>query len=494
MAETVQAVMDSMVPAFHDFIKLKIFTEEEIKALVDRRREWEYKLIRKSRSSSSSSSPSSPSQFHVEAHIHFIFTRALRKFKSDVSMWMQYIDFAKKNDSSKKLSRIYAEALQIHPHSVPLWLSSAEWEFFSNNNAKSARVVMQRALRTVPKSEDLWLQYFNLELHYVQRMRGRREILQLEGVTAKSMEESPLFSGGIASIVYQNAVKSVPKGGLAFRLKFLEQCGTFPQTDKLEHEIMESIAKDFPDDPSAYISRAQYVLPDVVAALEIMDVGLVTSHDSDNYRIRYLGFIRETLDDEVAPDESVPLLTTKYQSVCQSPPTSSPPPSSSLALHQASLHLHLSPTSLTPISTLLSLFPPPTSLSTPDPNVTSLALLLSHAHLRMGDYTSACAVLLSSLRSLTPHSPPHLDAFASLAGTAVETLLMGGRVEEVEDILRGAPMEITEGLLMIYLNYSTASEGGGGMERVLRFKERCLMGDFVDIDRRQKEMEIIMEE
>ena len=44
-----------------------------------------------------------------------------------------------------------------------------------------------------------------------------------------------------------------------------------------------------------------------------MDVGLVTSHDSDNYRIRYLGFIRETLDDEVAPDESVPLLTTKYQ-------------------------------------------------------------------------------------------------------------------------------------------------------------------------------------
>ena len=46
MAETVQAVMDSMVPAFHDFIKLKIFTEEEIKALVDRRREWEYKLIR----------------------------------------------------------------------------------------------------------------------------------------------------------------------------------------------------------------------------------------------------------------------------------------------------------------------------------------------------------------------------------------------------------------------------------------------------------------
>jgi hypothetical protein len=112
----------------------------------------------------------------------------------------------------------------------------------------------------------------------------------------------------------------------------------------------------------------------------------------------------------------------------------------------------------------------------------------------MGDYTSACAVLLSSLRSLTPHSPPHLDAFASQAGTAGETLRMGGRGEEVEDILRGAPMEITEGLLMIYLNYSTASEGGGGMERVLRFKERCLMGDFVDIDRRQKEMEIIMEE
>ena len=68
---------------------------------------------------------------------------------------------------------------------------------------------MQRALRVNPKEQQLWLQYFNLEMHYVQRMRGRREILQLEGVASKSMTENALFSGGIASIVYKNAVKAV---------------------------------------------------------------------------------------------------------------------------------------------------------------------------------------------------------------------------------------------------------------------------------------------
>jgi len=128
MAETVQAVLDSMVPALNDFVHLNIFTEAEVKSLVDRRRTWEYLLIRKEtrkgdwleyaafemnllklhsmrkgRAGSAPLSPSSPSQFHIEQHIHFIFTRALRKFKGDVTMWMQYIDFAKKNDSRKKV-------------------------------------------------------------------------------------------------------------------------------------------------------------------------------------------------------------------------------------------------------------------------------------------------------------------------------------------------------------------------------------------------------
>ena len=46
---------------------------------------------------------SSPSDHHIEQHIHLIFRRGLRKFKSDLNFWMQYIDFCKKNESQKKV-------------------------------------------------------------------------------------------------------------------------------------------------------------------------------------------------------------------------------------------------------------------------------------------------------------------------------------------------------------------------------------------------------
>eukprot|EP00520_Triparma_pacifica_P006547 CAMPEP_0118635270 /NCGR_PEP_ID=MMETSP0785-20121206/1988_1 /TAXON_ID=91992 /ORGANISM="Bolidomonas pacifica, Strain CCMP 1866" /LENGTH=469 /DNA_ID=CAMNT_0006526295 /DNA_START=131 /DNA_END=1537 /DNA_ORIENTATION=+ len=468
MAETVQAVMDSMVPALHDFVHLKIFSESEIKALVDRRRNWEYMLIRKetrkedwleyvafemnllklqtmrkARSPAAASSPSSPSQFHIEQHIHFIFTRALRKFKTDVTMWMQYIDFAKKNDSNKRLGRIYAEALQIHPHSELLWLSSAEWEFFSNNNAKSARVVMQRSLRTIPKSEQLWLQYFNLELHYVQRMRGRREILQLEG----GHVEEP---GGIASIVYRNAIKST-EGGLEFRLKFLEQCSSFPQTEKLEREIMDSIASDFPNDPEAYIARAKYLLPNFAAALNLMDEGLSNSSSPDKYRIPYLDFLREIVESEQVPESDLPVVTSKYHEVVQSTA-----PSPELALLQAEL------TSISPISELLSSFPTPTSLEIPSPYITKIGLLLSHAHLRLGEYDEASKVLTSALWKLNAHSPQHLESFAALASSAIQTLLITNQVNEVESIIKKAPLDTMEGLLKIYLRHAIVEDGEEG--------------------------------
>eukprot|EP00518_Triparma_eleuthera_P023484 CAMPEP_0197556064 /NCGR_PEP_ID=MMETSP1320-20131121/14508_1 /TAXON_ID=91990 /ORGANISM="Bolidomonas sp., Strain RCC2347" /LENGTH=70 /DNA_ID=CAMNT_0043117155 /DNA_START=158 /DNA_END=366 /DNA_ORIENTATION=- len=48
MAEDVQFVMDSMVPALRDFVKYGLFKEYEVKSLINKRREFEYLLRRMS--------------------------------------------------------------------------------------------------------------------------------------------------------------------------------------------------------------------------------------------------------------------------------------------------------------------------------------------------------------------------------------------------------------------------------------------------------------
>ena len=67
---------------------------------------------------------------HIVKHVHFIFRRAKRKWKDDVSLHLAHAAFAKQARSYKELGKIYAEALQIHPRNTSLWIEAASHEFF----------------------------------------------------------------------------------------------------------------------------------------------------------------------------------------------------------------------------------------------------------------------------------------------------------------------------------------------------------------------------
>ena len=47
-------------------------------------------------------------------HIHFIFDRAVKKFKADINLWLEWAAFAKTASSSNVLSKIFARALQVN--------------------------------------------------------------------------------------------------------------------------------------------------------------------------------------------------------------------------------------------------------------------------------------------------------------------------------------------------------------------------------------------
>jgi hypothetical protein len=219
-------------------------------------------------------------------NIHLIFVRMKRKWKSDVALHLAHADFAKRSRSFQRLGSIYAEALQILPKSAVLWIEAASHEFFGyvqeedNNGGKgsnysggsvhAARVLLQRGLRVNPTSEDLWVQYFALEFHFIQKMRGRREILKVDAFQSdrptRMLSDDPLppddtkfFEGSIPAVVYNNAIKAIPDN-VSFRLKFLDVCKLFPDTDVVEKNILQSIDRDFGEKPEAWIAQARFAL------------------------------------------------------------------------------------------------------------------------------------------------------------------------------------------------------------------------------------------
>lgn len=231
----------------------------------------------------------------IVQHIHLLYVRAKRKWKDDLSFHLQHAEFAKEKKSYSMLSKIYAEALQIHPRNAGLWIEAASHEYFGyvagvgddqemnrGGSIRNARVLLQRGLRVNPNSQELWLQSFSLELHYIQKIRGRKEVLK--AVQKKSKSEIPndsdqeeekeveeeeqevedeldslVESAKLPRIIYKNAIKAIPND-VMFRVRFVEQCKLFPETQLLVDEIMQSIEMDCGNVEEAWIFRAKIAM------------------------------------------------------------------------------------------------------------------------------------------------------------------------------------------------------------------------------------------
>lgn len=377
MAEQVDQALDAMVPALQDLLTKGIFSQSEIRAIVNRRRQYEYllrrrdarkadfltyiedemkleklrsfrnrKLIAQRRyeerqaereaqkkegnkaggrhgDKKTKASHGSIGDASIVQHIHLIFTRTIRKWRGDVNLHLQHAAFAKKSKSWKKLGRIYAEALQVHPHNITLWVEAASFEYFGSGtdldasaspsdggqaassaaigSIANARVLLQRGLRVNPTAKDLWLQYFSLEFHYIQKLRGRREILQL-GLNKKGLAETAANEDDVESsaqipvIIYKNAIKKIPDD-VQFRLKFVEICRMYPETDEVEEMIMSTVERDFARDPDAWIERAEYAADvggDVFGILE----EAIDSVQTEAMYLAAIHFVKEVITAE----------------------------------------------------------------------------------------------------------------------------------------------------------------------------------------------------
>lgn len=100
---------------------------------------------------------------------------------------MQYIEFARKQKSSKKLSELITSVLRLHPTKPELWVYAANYVMEERNDIIEARAYMQRGLRFCKESKNLWIEYAKLEMTYVARIAARGQILGLN--KNRSVEE-----------------------------------------------------------------------------------------------------------------------------------------------------------------------------------------------------------------------------------------------------------------------------------------------------------------
>lgn len=269
MAEKVHKRLELMLPELEELEGTGVFSREEIRAIVQRRRSLEYRLLRRPsqkedflgaiqyeinlellcrhrRKAGGVVSSRNDSAYGIQSRIHSLFRRALSKFKGDLKLWLQYIEFCKRCHHDNTLSKLYGQVLSIHPGNSSLWVMAAKFEFEVMKNASSSRTLLQQGIRANPDSKHLWVELFRMELLYVEKMRKRRDLLGLEESTdEKTGNMSDEFLAyKTASVVYKQAVKAI-SGDIEFRLQFLPICQLFEGTEHIQQDIYDSIGENF---------------------------------------------------------------------------------------------------------------------------------------------------------------------------------------------------------------------------------------------------------
>lgn len=213
MTELIQKSMEGMVPELEDLEERGIFSRDEIRKIVRSRSKFEHSIHRRGPSKADFwryidheakleklrqlrinrlglKRRTAASNFAITKRIHRIYDRALKKFPADKEFWCKYIAFCQEQKSSKHLSRIFPRALQLHPLETEFWLKAATWECDTNNNIKAARALLQQALRFVQHDMRLWTAYFSFELLFIEKVKGRQEVLGMQQTHEDSSEPS----------------------------------------------------------------------------------------------------------------------------------------------------------------------------------------------------------------------------------------------------------------------------------------------------------------
>jgi U3 small nucleolar RNA-associated protein 6 len=198
--ERVQFEQEQMLAELKDLGEKGLFSPVEIKQIIKKRTAFETALVRRIPNKNDylryaayemglealrrkratrlklPKSPPSISDYALTRRQFQIFERALQKFKSDVSLWLQYLRVAQRANSRALAGRIAARAVQLHPRTPALYVLAASHEL-ANGGMGAARVLLQRGLRLNADCAEMWREYVRLELGFVEALRRRWDVL-----------------------------------------------------------------------------------------------------------------------------------------------------------------------------------------------------------------------------------------------------------------------------------------------------------------------------
>ncbi|OQR76179.1 U3 small nucleolar RNA-associated protein 6-like [Tropilaelaps mercedesae] len=237
MAEIVLRNVEQGIEELELLERIGLFGKHEIRAIVKRRKHFEYRmrrfvksraeflqyinyelslyrLIQKRRERTQISIKRNEIEHSISRRIDLLFRKAEFKFIGDMSLWFSHIEFCKLVKWKSHAAQLFTRLLQLYPTRAEAWIACAKFELEDCGETDSARKTLQRGLRFLKGNRSLWTEYFRMELAYWEKINKRQEVLELDNEEARDA----LLDGEIVLIVFRHAIEQIPRAEFAIEL------------------------------------------------------------------------------------------------------------------------------------------------------------------------------------------------------------------------------------------------------------------------------------
>lgn len=297
MAEYVHQQMEKMAGEFEQMHRFGLCTPKEIRAMVKKRESFEYKLVQRQKQKKHYLSyityeigvlnivnsrrkkikyfgRPEEIEYAIVQRIHRIFKASLVRWSDDIQLWMSHARFCLKWNKKVQLSKLCTKMLSLHGHQPLYWILAAKWEFECGQSEDNCRNIFLKALDHHENNKDILLEYFRAELLFTDVKRRRLLVLRNNASIDDEEEDDSddddeekqkdklVMSGGLASIVYQNAREAYPDDS-ELAIKFVQVAKLFTSVafgEKIYRDIVSDLRHNFAGVPKVCSTLAMFKL------------------------------------------------------------------------------------------------------------------------------------------------------------------------------------------------------------------------------------------
>lgn len=237
MGDSVERALEETVPLLRSIRKGRLLSRAEVQEVVRKRRDHEYRLqnreaplkaylhyvnfeqeltslIRK-RADARNMKRTRRDVIvgRSSARVNLVYSRAVKRYKGDVKLWMKYAKHCIQSGSSRAAAKVFARAIAMRPDSETVWVNAVAFHFDTCGDVGIARTLAQRALRTLGDSKIMWKEYFRMELAFVAKLIARRVSIGIAVNGTQSSTTTVSQGGNVAGEVDEPQAETVLKDG-----------------------------------------------------------------------------------------------------------------------------------------------------------------------------------------------------------------------------------------------------------------------------------------